>query len=79
MKTTRQGLLPSKLSAARPKKLRFALFNLAGKTSTHGGDASKIHARFTEPGDVGNGNVKGNGNARCTSESMVASFVQHAR
>jgi hypothetical protein len=27
--------LPSKLSSARPKKLRFALFNLAGKISSH--------------------------------------------
>jgi len=30
--------LPSKLSAARPKKLRFALFNLAGKIASHAGD-----------------------------------------
>jgi hypothetical protein len=33
----------------------------------------------TEPCDVGNVNGKGNGNARCTGESMLASFVQHAR
>jgi len=30
--------LPSHLSCARPKKLRFALFNLAGKIASHAGD-----------------------------------------
>jgi hypothetical protein len=30
--------LPSNLSSARPKKLRFALFNLAGKIASHAGD-----------------------------------------
>jgi hypothetical protein len=30
--------LPSQLSTARPKKLRFALFNLAGKIASHAGD-----------------------------------------
>lgn len=30
--------LPSQLSSARPKKLRFALFNLAGKIASHAGD-----------------------------------------
>jgi hypothetical protein len=30
--------LPSDLSSARPKKLRFALFNLAGKIASHAGD-----------------------------------------
>lgn len=30
--------LPSHLSTARPKKLRFALFNLAGKIASHAGD-----------------------------------------
>jgi hypothetical protein len=30
--------LPPKLSAARPKKLRFAVFNLAGKIASHAGD-----------------------------------------
>jgi hypothetical protein len=30
--------LPPTLSAARPKKLRFALFNLAGKIVSHAGE-----------------------------------------
>lgn len=30
--------LPSTLSTARPKRLRFALFNLAGKIASHAGD-----------------------------------------
>ncbi len=30
--------LPSKLSAARPKKLRFALFNLPGRIASHAGN-----------------------------------------
>ena len=30
--------LPANLSSARPKKLRFALFNLAGKISAHAGE-----------------------------------------
>ncbi|HQP38209.1 MAG TPA: transposase, partial [Polyangiaceae bacterium] len=30
--------LPSNLSSARPKKLRFALLNLAGKIASHAGD-----------------------------------------
>ena len=30
--------LPANLSSARPKKLRFALFNLAGKIASHAGD-----------------------------------------
>lgn len=30
--------LPSNLSSARPKKLRFALFNLAGKIASHAGE-----------------------------------------
>jgi hypothetical protein len=29
--------LPPELGSARPKKLRFCLFNLAGKISTHAG------------------------------------------
>ena len=30
--------LPPTLSAARPKRLRFMLFNLAGKIASHAGD-----------------------------------------
>jgi hypothetical protein len=44
-------VLPSNVSAARPKKLRFAPFNLAGKIASRAGD---IVLRMSAAADVVN-------------------------
>jgi len=41
--------LPVALSASRPKKLRFALFNLAGKIASHAGNLTLRISEATDP------------------------------
>jgi hypothetical protein len=41
--------LPASLSASRPKKLRFALFNLAGKIASHAGNLTLRISEATDP------------------------------